>query len=93
MRSIPILLVLALTGCISSADLPALVQALAQDPANNCVRVVSPYFSIEMARLAGSGSTQTCGALQMARDAASSTGTVNVPVKVNVAPLTAVPAP
>ena len=77
---------LVLAGC---TDTTGIIQALSQDPANNCVRVTSVYGVIEMARLNGTGSSVDCGAIKMTKDTAS--GTINIPVQLNPVQLKVMP--
>ena len=72
-----------LAGCTDTAGI---LQALGQDPANNCVRVTSVYGVIEMARLNGPGSSVDCGAIKMTRELPTGTGTISVPVQLMVVP-------
>jgi len=83
-----LLAALLLAGC---TDTTGIIQALSQDPANNCVRVTSVYGVIEMARLNGSGSSVDCGAIKMTKDTAPTPGTVNIPVQLNPVQLKVVP--
>jgi len=77
---------LLLAGC---TDTTGIIQALSQDPANNCVRVTSVYGVVEMARLNGDGSSVDCGAIKMTK--AAPAGTMSIPVQLSPVQLKVVP--